>query len=237
VTEHRTNDGTAHALRTGSTDKPPGVLDLTRRGLLGGAALIVAGCDPKQKWHNVDVSGAFPPLSFTMTRATDGAEVNATAYRGKVVLLYFGYTYCPDICPLTLGNLARVLGQIGPDAEHVRVLFVTVDPNRDSLATLKAYTAQFAPQIVGLRGTPDQLAALARTYRIAYSVNPGDATHAYEVTHSAAVYVFDASGATRLLVPSMDTANPDIKGTAADLRQLIAIPIHNSIWDRLARMV
>jgi protein SCO1 len=200
-------------------------------------AFAFVGCRRHQHWNDVDVGGAFPPLQFTMRRASDGAVVRASAYRGKVVMLYFGYTDCPDICPMTLGNLARVLGRLGLAAERVRVLFVTVDPNRDSLATLKAYTAQFAPQIVGLRGTPNELAALARTYRIAYTVNPGDVRHPYEVTHSAAIYVFDPTGAARLLVPSMDAPNPNIAGVAVDIQELLAEPHRNGIWHSLTRMV
>lgn len=214
----------------------PIFLPRRRALLLGGFAASLAGCKPQEHWNNVDVSGAFPKLAFTMTRATDGAVVHGTDYRGKVALLYFGYTFCPDVCPLTLGNLAKVLERLGPLAEQVRVLFITVDPNRDDLKTLKAYTAQFAPQIVGLRGTPDELAALARTYRIAYSVEPATKAHPYEVTHSSAIYAFDATGATRLLIPSMANSKPDIAGTAADLRRLITAP-EPGIWDRLLRTV
>ncbi|MGH8822292.1 MAG: SCO family protein, partial [Rhodoferax sp.] len=137
-------------------------------------------------------------------------------------LLYFGYTFCPDVCPATLANLAQILGQLGPDARQVRVLFVTVDPNRDTLAVLAAYVKNFAPQIDGLRGTPDQLASLARRYRLVYSVTPETKTHPYEVTHASAIYVFDRSGAARLLVPSLASATPDIAGIVLDLKRLIA---------------
>jgi protein SCO1/2 len=103
----------------------------------------------------------------------------------------------------------------------VRVLFVTVDPNRDTLTVMKQYAASFAPQVQGLRGTPDALASLARRYRIEYSVTPKSAGHPYEVTHSSAVYVFDSSGAARLLIPSLALQAPDIAGVTADLHQLI----------------
>jgi len=209
---------------------------ITRRTFAGLLAAGLSGCHPKTQWHNVDVTGSFPPLDLTMTSASDGQTVTGATYHGSVVLLYFGYTYCPDICPLTLGNVARVLDKLGPLARQVQVLFVTVDPNRDDLKTLKAYTAQFAPQIVGLRGTPDQLAALARTYRIAYSVEPATKDRPYEVTHSSAIYAFDAGGATRLLIPSMASSTPDIDGTAADLRQLIAAPQPTGWWGRLLRL-
>jgi len=140
---------------------------------------------------------------------------------GRVVMLYLGYTQCPDVCPLTLHNIADVLGRLGKTADDVRVLFVTVDPNRDTLPLLKQYTAAFAPEIVGLRGSPDELARLARRYRLAYSVSPATKMHSYEVMHSSAVYVFDRDGYARLLITSLESANSDLSGTADDLGRLL----------------
>jgi protein SCO1/2 len=182
-----------------------------------------------QAWHNVDISNSLPTLAFTITRATDGKTVSEADYKGKVVLLYFGYTDCPDVCPLTLSNVGQVLTALGALATQVKVLFVTVDPNRDDLATLRTYTASFGPQVDGMRGTPDQLARLARRYRIGYSVEPATKDHPYEVTHSSAVYAFDGTGRARLLMPSLSSNNPDINGTAADLRRLVA-PAQSSGW-------
>ena len=189
---------------------------------IGLAAVLLAGCRNDAKWHATEISGAFPALAFDMTRAQDGKEVTAAEYHGDIVMLYFGYTYCPDVCPTTLTNVAAALREIGVDAKHVRLLFVTVDPDRDSVEVLKSYTAAFAPEIDGLRGTPDALAALARRYRVSYSVTPESKDHAYEVTHSSAIFVFDGSGAVRLLVTSLATPKPDVDGTAADLRRLVA---------------
>jgi protein SCO1/2 len=168
-----------------------------------------------------------------MTRASDGKQVTQADYRGRVVLLYFGYTFCPDVCPTTLSNVAEILQRLGPEAAHVQVLFVTVDPARDTLPVLAAYAANFAPQIESLRGTPDQLAALARRFRILYSVTPEGSGHPYEVSHSSAIYVFDQSGAARLLVPSLSSATPDIAGLADDLRRLIERPGSRGFWSRL----
>lgn len=196
---------------------------LTRRraaGLLGAGVCVglLGGCDGDRKWHSIDVSGSSPALSFTMTRASDGKTVTQADYRGRVVMLYFGYTYCPDVCPTTLSNIAEILHRLGPEANDVRVLFVTVDPNRDTPSVLAAYVKNFAPQIQGLRGTPDQLAALARRYRVVYSVKPATKDHPYEVSHSSAIYVFDGSGAARLLIASR---MPVIGGTVDDLKRLI----------------
>jgi hypothetical protein len=115
------------------------------------ALLLIGG--KARAWNSDDMTGALPALSFTMTRASDGKTVSAADYRGKIVLLYFGYTNCPDVCPTTLLNLTTMLKSMGKQADDVRVLFVTVDPNRDTLAVLKQYTQAFAPQVVGLRGT------------------------------------------------------------------------------------
>lgn len=206
---------------------------------LGAGVLTVAvsGCDKKKPWHESDISGSLPPLSFSMTDATTGKLVTAADFRGKVTLLYFGYTLCPDFCPTTLTNLADVLKKLGPRANDVRVLFVTVDPNRDLLPVLKRYVALFAPQMVGLRGTPDELAALARRYRVAYSVTPAHDGHPYEVTHSSLVYVFDQDGNARLLVSSMATQNPDVVGTTDDLRRLIDQHQSPGWWEKIERAV
>ncbi|HKT20105.1 MAG TPA: SCO family protein [Stellaceae bacterium] len=206
-------------------------------GGLGATALALAGCERTATWHAIDVSGSTPALQFTMTRVGDGKEVNAADYRGKIVLLYFGYTNCPDVCPTTLANLASVLRRLGPDANRIRMLFVTVDPNRDTPKALAEYVKDFAPQIDGLRGTPDQLAVLARRYRIVYSVEPATKDHPYEVTHSSAVYVFDGSGAARLLVASLSSTTPDIPGTAADLKRLVEAQSPPGFFARLWRLV
>ncbi len=200
------------------------------------SALLLASCSG-EKWHSIDVSDSSPPLVFTMTHAPDGKTVSQADYRGHIVLLYFGYTNCPDVCPTTLANVADILKRLGPEADHIRMLFVTVNPNRDTLPILAQYVKNFAPQIDGLRGTPDQLAALARRYRILYSVTPAAGGHPYEVTHSSAIYVFDGTGAARLVIPSLATTKPDLAGTAADLRRLIEEKYPPGLLTRLLRLL
>ncbi len=185
------------------------------------AAVTLSACSSEATWHETDITGSLPSLDFNMTDADTGEAVTAADFEGKVVLLYFGYTFCPDVCPLTLANLSRVLGQMGDKADDVEVLFVTVDPNRDTLPVLKDYTNAFGPQFVGLRGTDDQLASLAQRYRVSYSVTPETDTQPYEVSHGSAVYVFDQDGNIRLLMTSMSTTDPGIDGAAADLDQLV----------------
>jgi protein SCO1/2 len=184
-----------------------------------GAAL--SACNRDETWHATDVTGVSPDLQFAMTRARDGKEITAADYRGKVTILYFGYTFCPDICPTTLSNVAEMLKGLGAEAGRVRVLFVTVDPDRDTPKVLNRYADAFAPQVEGIVGTPDQLAALARRYRIAYSVTPSADPAKYEVTHSPAIYVFGEQGKARLLIGNLGVGKPDLKGIEADLRRLI----------------
>jgi protein SCO1 len=224
------------------TDAQFGRVNLSRGHalLLIGAALVaglVAVPLRARAWHSTDISGALPALSFMMTRATDGKEVSATDFKGKVTLLYFGYTFCPDVCPTTLLNLTIVLKKLGPEADDVRVLFVTVDPNRDTLDVLKQYMQAFAPQTVGLRGSPDQIAELAKRYRVAYSVKPATKGHPYEVTHSSAVYAFDRNSEVRLLFAGLATANPDLDGVADDLRNLLGQSGHLSLWRRILNIL
>ncbi|MBU6472037.1 MAG: SCO family protein [Alphaproteobacteria bacterium] len=179
--------------------------------------LALAACGNRDSgWHGHDITGHMPDLAFTMQRANDGKTVTAADYRGRITLLYFGYTNCPDICPTTLANLSEALRRLGPKANAVRVLFVTVDPDRDALPVLKAYVKAFAPQMDGLRGTKDAIAALARRYRVAFSVKKPTADHPYEVMHSAAVFFFDAQGHARLVTLSTDNT----AAIAADIARL-----------------
>jgi protein SCO1 len=177
-------------------------------------AAALAGCSRPVPWYGTDITGAMPRLDFTLTRARDGARVTGADYRGNVTLLYFGYTHCPDICPTTLANLSAMLDRLGQDARKVRILFVTVDPNRDSLPILKEYAAAFSPQIDGLRGTENELADLARRYRVAYSVKTAPT---YEVMHSSAVFVFDTTGRARLVTLTTD----NVSGLAEDVERLL----------------
>ncbi len=175
------------------------------------AFLLLAGCG-KSPVHMTDVSGAMPKLDFRLVRAGDGKPVTGEDYRGKVVALYFGYTNCPDVCPTTLADLTRMLSHVkSPD---VRVLFVSVDPGRDSPAALAHYAAAFSPQMEGLRGGEQALAQMARRYRVAYSVDPAPP---YTVMHSNAVFFFDRDGRARLVT----TDTSDSAAMAEDVERLL----------------
>ena len=195
--------------------------DLTRRAMLSlvGASALAA-CRNDAPWNSIDVEGALPALDFTLTRARDGKLVTQADFRGKLVMLFFGFTHCPDVCPLTMGNLLQVLDRMGADGKDVRILFVTVDPDRDTLPVLKRYVEDLSPQVVGLRGTPNQLARVARRYRVTYKVIPAKGAQPYQVIHGPSVYVFDRLGDARLMIPRFYDSTADIKGVTEDMTRL-----------------
>jgi len=184
-------------------------------------SLILAGCSSKTpvKWNANDISGVMEPLTFNLTD-DHGKAVMGKDYRGKVVMLYFGYTFCPDVCPQTLTRLATALKALGKQADKVQVLFVSVDPNRDTPKLLREYVKYFSPQMLGLTGTQPQLKDVTKRYRVAYSYGKGypNKKEFYVVNHSASIYVFDPKGNARLLIDQQETSAQ----ITADLKQLIA---------------
>ena len=178
--------------------------------------VFMAACSRSQHWLLHDISGLSPALKFRLTDDT-GRTVEASNYRGKVVLLYFGYTHCTDVCPDTLAKLAGAIDNLGSEGADVRVLFVTVDPARDTIPVLHRYVREFGPEFVGLRGSNDALLALAKRYRVVYTRAKANAHGNYDVSHSSGVFIFDGSGKARLLATNADTA-ADI---SHDLRLLL----------------
>lgn len=132
---------------------------------------------------------------FELTAHT-GARMRDSDFRGRFLLIFFGYTYCPDVCPTTLGTVAVVMDQLGDLAAQVQPLFITVDPERDTPATLAEYVAQFHPRIIGLTGTTEEIAAVARSYRAFYRkvVPEGGNAQDYLLDHSAYLYLVDPEG-------------------------------------------
>jgi protein SCO1/2 len=192
------------------------IINEMARALALALCLVGAACGRATQADMTDISGIMPPLAFSMTRANDGTAVNAASYRGKIVLLYFGYTHCPDICPTTLSNIAVALGRLGRKANDVRVLFVTVDPARDTIPVLKNYVNAFAPQIDGLRGSGNAIAALTRRYRVLYAVTPAAPGRAYDVMHSDSLFLFDTTGHARFVT----TSPQDAAALAARIKSL-----------------
>lgn len=167
--------------------------------LLLAAGLLLGGCGGAPlPFRLTNISGHMPDLDFKLTD-DNGKPVTGADYRGKVVLLYFGYTHCPDVCPLTLAQLHVVMQRLGPLADGARILFVSVDPARDTPAIMHAYVNAFDKRAVGLIGDARSVEALSKRYRSAFTREPSSADGAYEVSHSSAIYVFDKHGRARVL--------------------------------------
>ena len=181
------------------------------------AILMLAACHADDAWHLRNVRHLLPDLAFTMTRAGDDRRVDARDYRGRIVLLYFGYTHCPDICSTTLARLRATMQQLGAAAAGVQLLFVSVDPQRDGSARLADYVHSFDAHFVGLRGSAAQLVALARRYRVSFTKQAAMADGGYMMSHSSALFVFDGDGHARLL----GNENTPVADLAADLRRLL----------------
>ena len=172
--------------------------------LLANLLLVACHQDQPPPWQLSDISGHMPDLSFQLTN-DQGKTSTAADYHGKVVLLYFGYTHCPDVCPLTLAHLHVVMQRLDKLSDGMRVLFVSVDPTRDTPAVLHDYVTAFDPHVVGLTGSPSDIEALSKRYRAAFTREPGKADGSYDVSHSSGIYIFDGDGKARLLATPTDS--------------------------------
>ena len=165
---------------------------------LTAAAGLVAGCsDSKLQFSSIDLTGADYAKDFQLPDQ-DGRMRSLKDFQSKVVVLFFGYTQCPDVCPTTMTELVQVKKLLGPDGDKVQGLFVTVDPDRDTPQVLKSYMANFDPGFIALRGAPDQLAATAKDFKVFYKKTEGKTPTSYGMDHSAASYVYDTKGQLRL---------------------------------------
>jgi protein SCO1/2 len=170
---------------------------LSAFGLAAAATLLVGCADSKPQFKSVDLTGADYAKDFQLPDA-DGRMRSLQDFRGKAVVVFFGFTQCPDVCPTTLTELAQAKKLLGPDGEKVQGVFVTVDPARDTPQVLQAYMANFDPSFVALRGTPEQLEAVAKDFKVHYKKVEGKTPTSYTMEHSAASYVFDPQGRLRL---------------------------------------
>lgn len=184
--------------------------------LAGGSALISACSEPKPGFSAIDLTGADYARDFSLTDH-NGQPRSLKDFAGKVVVLFFGYTQCPDVCPTTMSELVEVRKLLGKDGERVQALFVSVDPERDTPAVLKAYMANFDPSFLALYTTPVNLEATAKNYKIYFKKVDGKTATSYTVDHTAGSYVYDTQGKLRLYTRYGTGAAP----LAADIRLLL----------------
>ena len=192
--------------------------------LLAAMAVLAAGCDKLANkpaaFNNVDVTGLDYAKGFSLVDH-NGKPRTLQDFRGKLVVLFFGYTQCPDVCPTTMAEMAAVLKELGPAASDVQVLFVTLDPERDTQELLASYVPAFDKRFLGLRGDLEATARTAKEFKVFFSKVPGTGSEnsagSYTIDHTAGSYVFDREGKVRLFLRHGQGPAP----IAHDLRQLL----------------
>jgi protein SCO1/2 len=181
---------------------------LRRLILVGTAVLLLAGCQrsgdsgdaaaaPKASFKGIDITGAEYARELNLTDA-DGKPRQLADFKGKVTVVFFGFTQCPDVCPTTLLELAQVKKALGAEGDRVQGIFVTVDPERDTAEVLKAYVGSFDAGFVALRGTPEETQAAAKNFKVFFAKVPGKTPTSYTIDHTAGSYIFDPQGRVRL---------------------------------------
>ncbi len=195
-------------------------------GLIATSGLaILAGCDvgkpggntAAKGFRSVDITGADYARDFALPDV-QGQLRTLAEFKGKVTVVFFGFTQCPDVCPSTMVELAQIKKSLGADGERLQAVFITVDPERDTPEILKAYMASFDPSFVALRGTPEQTLATAKAFKVYYAKSPGKTEGSYSMDHTAASYVFDTQGRVRLFARYGQPSD----GLMADLKALLA---------------
>ncbi len=200
-----------------------------RAGLLALVAMAawpLAACDRQDRssaeasspmFNGVDITGAEYARTLALPDV-DGKPRTLADFAGKVTVVFFGYTQCPDVCPTTMAELANVKKQLGDAGRRVQGVFITVDPERDRPEVLKAYLANFDPSFIALRGNAAQTEATAKEFKVFYAKVPGKVDGSYTVDHTAGSYVFDTQGRVRLFIRYGSPPS----ALAADLKTLLA---------------
>ncbi len=179
-------------------NKRNAIKNIAAYALLAGATGLFSACsEQKPAFAAIDVTGANYAKNFELTDH-NGQVRHLTDFAGKIVVMFFGYTQCPDVCPTSMAELAEVKKALGPDGDKLQGLFVTVDPERDKPEMLKAYMANFDPTFLALTSTPEKLAELAKDYKVYYKKVDGKTPTSYTMDHSAGSYVYDTKGQLRL---------------------------------------
>ncbi len=184
------------------------------------AATLLAGCErqaPAAGFQAIDITGADYGGELSLPDIS-GRQRTLADFKGQAVVVFFGFTHCPDVCPTTMAELAAVKEKLGEDGERLQALFVTVDPERDTPKLLERYMANFDPSFIALRGTVEQTQALAKSFKAYFQKVPGKEPGSYSVDHTAGAYVFDPQGRLRLFV----RYGQPVEAWVADLKRLLA---------------
>ena len=195
---------------------------LRRRALVAAAPLallVLAGCQRGQtpSFKGIDITGAEYAKALDL-KDTEGRERHLSDFKGKVVVVFFGFTQCPDVCPTTMVELANVKKALGADGQRVQGIFVTVDPERDTADVLKAYVSNFSPDFIALRGSLEETQAAAKQFKVFFAKVPGKNGEGYTIDHTAGSFIFDAQGKVRLFTRYGSGA----EGLKSDIQTLLA---------------
>ena len=185
--------------------------------VLAGCAVLAACSEQGAKFQGVDVSQSNYAQELPLADH-NGQPRRLQDFRGKAVVVFFGYTQCPDVCPTSLQELVEAKQLLGAEGERLQGIFVTVDPERDTAELLKAYVENFDPSFLALRGSPEQLAAVAKDFKIYYKKVPGSTPTSYTMDHSAGSYVYDTAGRLRVY----NRYGSGAQALAADVKVLLA---------------
>ncbi len=186
--------------------------------LLAGVTCTFVACSPKTPaFTGIDITGADYARDFALTDH-NGQARTLKDFQGKVVMMFFGYTQCPDVCPTSMAEMAQIKQLLGPDGARLQALFVSIDPERDQPEMLKEYMAAFDPSFLALYTTPEKTATLAKAYKVYYKKVDGPTPTSYTMDHTAGSYVYDTQGKLRLF--TRYGTKPEL--TAADVRVLLS---------------
>ena len=193
-------------------------ISLLRTCCIATLLLILTACSPKPEFKNIDITGSTAFGKDFSLVDPDGKVRTLADFKGKAVVMFFGYTQCPDVCPTTLTEMQQVMTILGPQSDKVQVIFVTVDPQRDTAAILKQYVPAFDPRFLGLRSEDGvALEKVAKDFKIYYKKMPGISPGSYTIDHSAGSYAFDPEGRLRLYIKHAQ--GPE--ALAHDLKELL----------------
>jgi protein SCO1/2 len=185
--------------------------------LIAIGATVLSACDPAPaRFDSIDITDAKYAQGFALTDHT-GTKRTLADFKGKLVVVFFGFANCPDVCPTTLATLADVKKRLGKDGDKLQAVFITVDPERDTQQVLAQYVPAFDPTFVGLWGTPAEIEATARQFKVFYEKVPGKTPTSYTMNHTAGSYVFDTQGRIRLFLKHEQSA----ESIASDLKKLL----------------
>lgn len=190
--------------------------------LLGVLSLGLVGCEPKPQqpvasFKSTDITGISYAQALNL-KDMSGQNRSLADFKGKVIVVFFGFTQCPDVCPTTLAEMVEIKRALGPDGERIQPIFVTIDPERDTPEVLKAYVTSFDPSFIALRGTLEETAAVAKEFKIYFAKVPGKTPNSYTMDHTSGSYVFDAQSRPRLLIRN----GTGVPVWVSDLKALLA---------------